>query len=334
MTQTRTPAGRMLAGRTVNPVGLGCMNLGHAYGVPLPEPEAERLLLAALDLGVAHFDTSRAYSAGRNEALVGRVLGPHRDRVLIASKMGIVVDEGPRHIDCSPAVIRRECEKSLRTLGVERIDLYYMHRPDFTVPIEESMGAMADLVAEGKIAAVGLSEMNSQTVRRAHAVFPVAAVQNEYSPWSRNVELGLLDATRELGIALVAFSPVGRGALPGTLRDVGALPEDDMRHILPRFLGRLWQENLVRIDRFGELARGAGVTPAQLALGWVLGRADNLHVIPGTSRRDHLAENCVMPDWRPDAALAAAVEALFPPDICGPRYSAGLQAQVSTEEFA
>ncbi len=326
---------RMLAGREVGAIGYGCMGLSHAYGVPPAEAEGEELLLRALDLGYDHFDTARIYGLGRNEALVGRALGARRGEFLLASKMGIIVDDGPRRIDCHPATIRREAEKSLRALNVDHIDLYYMHRPDFAVPIEDSMGAMAQLVAEGKIGAIGLSEMNADTLRRAHAVHPVSAMQTEYSPWTRNVEIAILETTRALGTALVAFSPVGRGMLTGRVRDVEAMAPHDLRRSHPRFQGENFVRNLALVDRFVALAEGAGVTGAQLALGWVLARGDHVHVIPGTANADHQAENVARADWRPDAALIAAVEDIFAPGaVAGNRYPDAMRVQVSTEEMA
>ncbi len=294
------------------------MSLSHAYGVPPPESDGIVLLNRALDLGYDHLDTARIYGVGRNEALIGKALATRRDEFLLASKMGIIVDDGGRRIDCRPDTILRECDKSLAALGVDHIDLYYMHRPDFSVPIEDSMGAMAQLVAAGKIGAVGLSEMSAETLRRAHAV-----------------EIAVLDTAEELGTALVAFSPVGRGALCGLVRDPATLPESDLRRSMPRFLEDNWAQNLQLIDAFGDLARGAGVTPAQLALGWVLSRAPHVHTIPGTARIDHLEENIARADWMPDAALIAAVDALMPPGAAaGSRYRSSMQKQVGTEEYA
>ncbi|MBC2667033.1 aldo/keto reductase [Novosphingobium flavum] len=326
---------RFLAGRPVNPIGLGCMGLSHGYGVPLTEERAEDVLLKALDLGYDHFDTARIYGVGRNELLIGRVLGGRRGEFLLASKMGIILDDGPRRIDCSPATIRRECEKSLKALGTDHIDLYYMHRPDYTVPIEESVGAMAELVREGKIGAIGLSEMNATTLRRAVAVHPIAAMQNEYSPWTRNVEIAVIEACAEHGVAMIAFSPVGRGALCGELRDVAGLYEGDLRRPMPRFIGENWAHNLELIDAFVAIAAELGVTPAQLSLGWVLAHGDHLHAIPGTTNLAHLAENVARMDWRPDAATVARINALFVPSaVHGHRYPEALRQQVETEEFA
>jgi aryl-alcohol dehydrogenase-like predicted oxidoreductase len=324
---------RTLCGRKVNPIGYGCMGLSHGYGNPLAEADAASLLIEALDLGYDHFDTARIYGAGRNEVIVGNALRARRDEFLLASKMGIIVDDGPRRIDCHPDTIHREIDKSLKALGVDHIDLYYMHRPDFTVPIEDSMGAMAELVAAGKIGAVGLSEMDAGTLRRAHAVHPVAAMQTEYSPWTRNVEI-VLETARELGTALVAFSPVGRGILTGTVRDVDTMVPGDLRRAMPRFQGGNFVHNLALVDQLAAIAANAGVTPAQLCLGWVLARGDHLHAIPGTTRSAHLGENIARRDWTPDARTVARIDAVFTPEaVAGHRYPEGLREQVGTEEF-
>jgi aryl-alcohol dehydrogenase-like predicted oxidoreductase len=326
---------RPLGGRSVNAIGIGCMNVSHAYGAPLAAEAGARVLDRALDLGYDHFDTARLYGAGRNEALVGEVLKGRRNRVFLASKMGIFNEGARRWIDCRPQTIRAQLEISLRTLGTDHIDLYYMHRRDFSVPIEESVGAFADLVAEGKIGGYGLSEMSAQTLRRAHAVHPVTAMQTEYSPWTRNVEVAVLEATRDLGVALVAFSPLGRGALCGMLRDPSAFVPGDIRRGMPRFETDNWPENLALVDQLDALAGEAGVTPAQLCLGWVLSRGDHVHAIPGTTRLDHLAENVAQAEWLPDTPLAARIDALFAPGtVAGGRYPAALQQQIETEEFA
>jgi len=326
---------RMLGGHAVTGVGLGCMNVSHAYGAPLPPEAGARILDRALELGYDHFDTARIYGAGRNEQLVGQVLKGRRNRVHLASKTGIFAEAGKRWIDCRPATIRAALEQSLTALGIDHIDLYYLHRPDFTVPVEESVGALADLVAEGKIGGIGLSEMSAETLRRAHAVHPITAMQTEYSPWTRNVELAVLEATRELGVALVAFSPLSRGALCGLLRDPATLVDGDIRRGMPRFSPEHWPANRVLIDRLGELAASAGVAPATLCLGWVLARADHVIAIPGTTRPEHLAQNLAAADWVPDPALLAAVDALFPARAAsGGRYAEAMQRQVGTEEFA
>lgn len=327
---------RILAGKAINPVAMGCMNVFTVYGPALPWEDAARVFERALDLGYDHFDTARLYGAGRSEELIGERLSHRRGEFTLASKMGIFNGEdGKRWIDCRPETIRRECEISLRALRTDHIELYYMHRRDFTVPIEESVGAMAELVAEGKIGAIGLSEMSAETLRRAHATHPVAAMQSEYSPFSRNVEIALLEATRELGVALVAFSPVGRGALGGVLRDPASLAAGDLRTVLPRYQGENWARNLALIDAFDAIAAECGVTPAQLAIGWVLSRGDHVIALPGTRSLDHLAENIARPDWRPAPEVVARIDALFTPGaVAGARYSPGLQATIETEEFA
>lgn len=326
---------RTLAGRQVTPIGLGCMNLSHGYGVPPAPAEGARLLHRALDLGYDHLDTARLYGGGRNETLIGEALKGRRAEFFLASKCGIVADGAKRRTDCRPATILAQLDTSLAALQTDHIDLYYMHRRDFTVPIEDSVGALAGAVAAGKIGAIGLSEMSAETLRRAHAVHPIAAMQMEYSPWSRNVEIAVLDATRELGTALVAFSPVGRGALCGVLREPAALPDDDMRRSMPRFDADHWPANLALIDRFVGLAAREGVAPAQLSLGWVLARGDHIHAIPGTTQEAHMAENLARADWRPCAALVAEIDALINQrTVAGPRYPDFMQRTIETEEFA
>jgi len=325
---------RILAKRQVNPIGLGCMGLTHGYGVPPSLDEAGRVLLAALDLGYDHLDTARLYGAGRNEELIGNVLKGRRQEFFLASKMGIIIDGPKRRTDCRPETIRAQVEESLRLLQTDHIDLYYMHRRDFTVPIEESVGAMADLIAAGKIGAIGLSEMSAQTLRKAHATHPIAAMQTEYSPWTRNVELGVLEATRELGVALVAFSPLGRGALAGGLRDPATLRPDDIRYTMPRFSAENWAHNLALADTFATIAAEQGVTPAQLSLAWVLSRGEHIHVIPGTTQPDHLAGNIARFDWRPEPAVIARIDALINQQtVAGHRYAPPMRKTIDTEDF-
>lgn len=326
---------RALGGRPVCATGLGCMNVSWAYGTPPAPEDAARLFHKALDLGYDHLDTARLYGGGRNEALIGEALAGRRHEFFLASKMGLFAEGDRRWVDCRPETIRAEVDKSLAALRTDCIDLYYMHRRDFTVPIEDSAGAMADLVAAGKIRGYGLSEMSADTLRRAHAVHPVTAVQTEYSLWTRNPELGVLDATRELGVALVAFSPLGRGALAGAVRDPAALEDSDLRRGHPRFNGDNWPRNLALVDAFAAIAAQQGVSPAQLALAWVLSRGDHVHVIPGTANPAHLAENIARADWQPDAEVLARLDALINRDtVSGPRYPAAMQATMDTEEFA
>ena len=326
---------RMLGGRLVNPVGLGCMNLSWAYVAPPPADYAERLLHRALDLGYDHLDTARLYGRGANELLIGTALSARRREFFLASKMGIFDVDDRRIIDCRPEIIRREVEISLKALRTDHIDLYYMHRLDRSVPIEESVGAMGDLVREGKIGGYGLSEVSAATLRRAHGAHPVMAVQNEYSLWSRNSEIAVLQACAELGVAFVAFSPLGRGALANGVGDATALGESDIRRMMPRFQGEHWAANQRLIAQFAEMAAAEGVTPAQLSLAWVLARGAHVHVIPGSQNIDHVAENIARGDWRPSAAVMAALDALINrATVSGERYPPSLQATIDTEEFS
>jgi aryl-alcohol dehydrogenase-like predicted oxidoreductase len=318
---------RALAGRKVSPVGLGCMGLSWGYGPALPEEKAVRLLYRAFDLGYRHFDTASLYCS---EGLLARALSENRSQLLIASKVGLTAKSGGRAIDCHPATIKAECEESLKRLQTDHIDLYYLHRLDRNVPIEESMGAMADMVAEGKIGAIGLSEMSAATLRRAAAVHPIAAMQSEYSPFSRNVEIAVLEACRELGAAFVAFSPLARGVLAGSLRDPALLHPQDVRRYLPRFSEANWPANLHLADAFALLAREAGVTPAQLSLSWVLSRGHHIHAIPGTTSLAHLEENRIVRD----VGLMRDVDALInQKTVHGERYPASVQPTIDTEEF-
>jgi aryl-alcohol dehydrogenase-like predicted oxidoreductase len=324
----------------VAPIGLGCMNLSHAYGEP-PSPEAaERLLLGALDLGVTLFDTAALYGFGINETLVGRVLGPHRSRIVLASKGGmggVTFPDGVvrRVIDGRPESIRRNCEDSLRRLGTDVIDLYYLHRWDKSVPIEDSVGELVRLLEAGKVRALGLSEVSAATLRRAHAVHPVAAVQSEYSLWTRNPEIAVLQACRELGVAFVAFSPVARGYFAETPLDTSALQPGDLRRTNPRFVGQTWARNLERLVQFRAIVRDAGCGPAGFALAWLLSRGPDVIPIPGTTSLAHLRENVSAATLRIAPDLFEAAQALFPPaDVCGPRYPAQSQAEVDTEQYA
>jgi aryl-alcohol dehydrogenase-like predicted oxidoreductase len=324
----------------VAPIGLGCMNLSHAYGEP-PSPEAaERLLLGALDLGVTLFDTAALYGFGINETLVGRVLGPHRSRIVLASKGGmggVTFPDGVvrRVIDGRPESIRRNCEDSLRRLGTDVIDLYYLHRWDKSVPIEDSVGELVRLLEAGKVRALGLSEVSAATLRRAHAVHPIAAVQSEYSLWTRNPEIAVLQACRELGVAFVDFSPVARGYFAETPLDTSALQPGDLRRTNPRFVGQTWARNLERLVQFRAIVRDAGCGPAGFALAWLLSRGPDVIPIPGTTSLAHLRENVSAATLRIAPDLFEAAQALFPPaDVCGPRYPAQSQAEVDTEQYA
>lgn len=323
----------------VFPIGLGCMNLSHAYGAPPAVADAERLLLRALDLGVTLFDTAALYGFGANETLVGRVLKPHRSRIVLCSKGGMAgepVGEGgalQRVIDGRPETLRRHCEASLQRLGTEVIDLYYLHRWDKQVPIEDSMGALADLVRAGKIRHIGLSEVSAATLRRAHAVHPVTALQSEYSPWSRNAEYGTLAACRELGVAYVAFSPVARGWFAARPPEPDAFDAKDIRRGMPRFQPGHWPANLALLRQVQALAAEAGCTPAQLALAWLLAQGEDIVPIPGTTQLAHLAENVGTASLGVAPALLQRLSSLVHEgSVSGHRYGAQARAEVDTEE--
>ncbi len=326
---------RNIGNRAVVPIGLGCMSLSWAYGERPDEDYALALLNRALDLGYNHLDTANIYGLGHNETLVGKAVAARRDEYFLATKMGIVVEGPNRGIDCSPEAIRRNIDGSLQRLQTDRVDLYYMHRFDPKVPIAESMGAMAELVAEGKIGGIGVSEWSADHIREAHAVHPLTAVQTEYSLWSRNPEIAVLEICRELGIAFVAFSPVGRGALANGVRDPGALPDGDIRKAMPRFTADHWPHNLALVDSFNAIAAAHGVTPAQLSLAWVLSRGPHVVAIPGTANQEHLAENVARHDWQPYADLLNELDALInTQSVSGPRYGPGMQRTIDTEQFA
>ena len=322
-------------------IGLGCMNLSHAYGTP-PEPAAaEALLLQALDAGVTLFDTAALYGFGANEALVGRVLKAHRRRIVLCSKGGMTgqpVGAGgalQRVIDGRPAAIQRDCEDSLRRLGTEVIDLYYLHRWDKTVPIEDSVGAMARLVEQGKVRALGLSEVSAATLKRAQAVHPIAALQTEYSLWTRNPEIAVLQACAESGTAFVAFSPVGRGFLCGAPLDAAAFAPKDIRRAMPRFEPTHAAANAPLLPALADLAAQGGCTPAQLALAWLLARGEHVIPIPGTTQAAHLQENLAAATVAVPPAVMTALDSLFAPGrISGERYNAQNESEVDTERFA
>lgn len=334
---------RALGSFQVGAIGLGCMNLCHAYGEPLSAPDAERLLLAALDMGVTHFDTAALYGFGVSETLVGRALAPHRSRFTLASKCGmdgVTGEDGVKRrvIDGRPEAIRKTCEEALRRLRTDVIDLYYLHRRDRDVPIEDSVGALAELVREGNIRAIGLSEVSADTLRRAHAVHPVAAVQSEYSLWTRNPEIAVLEACRELGAALVAFSPLGRGFLAGAVPDVAtaeAFVAKDLRRAMPRFQGAHLASNLRWLADYTALAREAECTPAQLALAWLLHKAPHILPIPGTRDMEHLRQNMAAASLRLPADMLVRLEALVNRHtVAGARYNAATQAEIDTEQFS
>ncbi len=329
---------RQLGPYTISAIGLGCMNLSHAYGAP-PAPEVgEALIHRALDLGVTMFDTAALYGFGTNEVLVGRALKAHRHEITLCSKGGMggvtFPDGVKRVINGRPEVLRQNCEDSLARLGTDVIDLYYLHRWDKQVPIEDSIGALSDLVRAGKIREIGLSEVSATTLRKAHAVHPIAAVQTEYSLWTRNPEIAVLKTCEELGATFVAFSPVARGYLCGDLRDVSTLAANDIRRAMPRFAADAYSYNLSLLERFTAIANEVGCTPAQLALAWLLHIDSKLIPIPGTQNIRHLEENMAADSISLSSDHMQRLDALFHAQaVKGPRYNAQNASEVDTEEF-
>ena len=301
------------SGLDVSAMGLGCMGMSAFYGTRDDAASVETLH-RALELGITFFDTADVYGAGDNEELVGSVLSQRRDTVVIATKFGNVFgpDGALGTIDGSPAYVRRACEASLVRLGTDSIDLYYQHRVDPATPIEDTVGAMAELVEEGKVRFLGLSEASASTLRRAHDVHPIAALQTEYSVWSRDAEAELLATCEELGIGFVAYSPLGRGFLSGRIRAVDALIEGDHRRSFPRFSEQNLKGNLSIVDGLRQIAEDKGCTPAQLCLAWVLHRSPDVVPIPGTKRRTFLEENVAALDIELDAADLERIDAVAP----------------------
>src|SRR5690554_3900887 len=317
-------------------IGLGCMNLSHAYGTPLSEDEAVRALQEAFDMGYRHFDTATLYGGGRNETVVGKALKEQRQSLFLASKCGMAIgqESGKKEIDGRPETLRAQCEASLRRLQTDHIDLYYLHRLDPNTPIEDSVGALADLVREGKIGAIGLSEVSAATLKRAQAVHPIAALQTEYSLWSRNAEIAVLDACRNSGTAFVAFSPLARGFLTNTLLDVDTLVEKDIRNNMPRFYKENYPQNLNLLEGYVAIANEVGCTPAQLALAWVRSKGDFIVPIPGTRFVSHMEENLAADSVSLTADVVTRLDKLINQNtVHGPRYSAVQQAEIDSEEF-
>ena len=318
---------RKLGSLETSALGLGCMGMTHAYTPVIDEQASLNTLARAVELGVTLFDTAEVYGPFTNEELVGKGLKPYRDKVLIATKFGFTIgDEAkaarPSGVDSRPDHVRQVAEASLKRLGVEVIDLLYQHRVDPDVPIEETVGAMAKLVKEGKVRALGLSEASAATLKRAHAVHPIAAIQSEYSLWTRDPEEnGVLDTCRELGIGFVPFSPLGRGALTGALKNLDGLAENDFRRGLPRFQGENFDANLALVHLLEEMAAKKGVSAGQLALAWVLAQGDFIVPIPGTTKIANLEKNVAAADIDLSAQeLTELGDLLAPSKVKGERY--------------
>ncbi|NDP38809.1 MAG: aldo/keto reductase [Rhodoferax sp.] len=331
---------RKLGPFTVSAIGLGCMNLSQGYGAPISAQQGERVLLAALDAGVTLFDTAALYGFGANETLLGQALKGHRQKFTLASKCGLLgIDQHGdgklvRVIDGRPETLRQTCEDSLRRLQTDVIDLYYLHRLDPGVPIEDSVGALSDLVRRGHIRAIGLSEMSAATLRRAHAVHPIAAMQTEYSLWTRNPEIAVLQACRELGVSFVAFSPVGRGSLGGEPLSPATFDANDFRRSMPRFEPANWSANLSLLPAYHAIAAEVGCSPAQLALAWLLHQGEYIIPIPGTTRLEHLADNLGAVTVSLSAATLKRLDALINQStVAGSRYNAQGNRDAETEVF-
>lgn len=323
---------RQLGELQVSELGLGCMSMSQSYG-KADRQESERALHRALDIGYTFLDTASLYGMGHNETLIGEVLPARRKEFILASKCGIINVDGKRAVDCTPENVKKTCEESLARLNTDVIDLYYLHRRDFNVPIEESVGALADFVKAGKIRYIGLSECSSSTIRKAHREHPICAVQSEYSLWTRDPENGVLDCCRELGIGFVPFSPLGRAFLTGAVKDMSKLGADDMRQTMPRFLGENFQHNLNLLKQFEAIASANDCTPAQLALAWVLAQDLNFVPIPGTKHVNFVEENAAATELSiSDEDLRTAGEIFHSGKVLGDRYAKSHMISLDVEE--
>ena len=316
----------------VSVIGLGCMSMSQSYGKADPA-ESERTLFKALDHGITFFDTANAYGFGHNEELIGRVLSPRRSEFVLATKFGIIKHaDGSRSVNGRPEQIAARCEESLKRLNTDVIDLYYLHRRDPDVPIEDSVGAMADLVTAGKVRHLGLSEISSKTLRRAHAVHPITAVQSEYSLWTRDPESHVLPTCQELGIGFVPFSPLGRAILTGKLRDMSVLGDKDLRATMPRFQGENFESNLKLVDQLVTFAATKGTSAAAIALAWVLAKGTNIAPIPGTKHEAFLDEDAGAAELTLSGDEVAKLDTLFAPEnIAGSRYPESLMASIDRD---
>jgi len=327
---------RTLVERDVDAIGFGAMNMSHGYGPALDDAACGNLLNRVLDLGHTHIDTAAVFGHGHNETMIGTHIAHRRGEYLLASKYGFFrnPETGESGVDSHPKSIRRACEESLQRLRTETVDLYYLHRWDGTTPVAEIAGTFGRLIEEGKIRAYGLSEIGADTLREAHAEQPCAAVQSEYSLWTRNPEIAMLDACKELGIAFVAFSPLARQFLTGTMGEAPAFAEGDIRNGMPRFEGEAWAKNRALLSEYARIAREADCTRAQLALAWLLARGEHVLPIPGTSNAAHMQENFAAGEVTLAPDLIERLDHLINRHtVTGGRYTPGMQSQVGTEDF-
>lgn len=325
---------RKLGNTLVSSVSLGCMNLSHAYGNAPSQEDGIKLLQKAYDLGINHFDTAILYGFGKNETLVGEAIKPFRDQIYLASKCGLTSPDLTRQVDGRPESIIKACEGSLKRLQTDVIDLYYLHRWDKSIPIEDSIGALKTLVEQGKIKEIGLSEVSAETLRKAHAVHPITALQTEYSLWTRNPEIAGLKACDELGVTFVAFSPLARGYLSEALSNPPNFVEKDLRNNMPRFQPPNFEKNLALLKPVAAIASDLNITVSQLSLAWLLNKDKNLIVIPGTTQIQHLEDNCRAGGISLSNEIIAALDkAINQNTVQGPRYNAKTQLEIDTEEF-